>query len=95
MGDRRVESFGAWVLHHSTRIFSASDIPKQARALYLRNLIRVIPAASYRPVPPSPGGLGTRLMGALILQLAGDVQRTADALGTSVTLTLPRATSSA
>jgi chemotaxis family two-component system sensor kinase Cph1 len=33
-------------LHHH---FPASDIPRQARALYLRNLIRVIPDATYRP----------------------------------------------
>ncbi|HEY0045007.1 MAG TPA: histidine kinase dimerization/phosphoacceptor domain -containing protein [Allosphingosinicella sp.] len=33
-------------LHHH---FPATDIPAQARALYLRNLIRVIPDVSYRP----------------------------------------------
>ncbi len=31
--------------------FPASDIPKQARALYARNLIRVIPDAGYVPAP--------------------------------------------
>ncbi|WP_206659458.1 histidine kinase dimerization/phosphoacceptor domain -containing protein [Hansschlegelia zhihuaiae] len=31
--------------------FPASDIPRQARALYLRNLIRVIPDAGYSPAP--------------------------------------------
>ncbi|MDR4306367.1 GAF domain-containing protein [Chelatococcus sambhunathii] len=31
--------------------FPATDIPKQARALYLRNLIRVIPDVAYRPAP--------------------------------------------
>ncbi len=31
--------------------FPATDIPKQARALYLRNLIRVIPDVSYEPAP--------------------------------------------
>ncbi len=36
--------------HH----FPASDIPKQARALYLRNLVRVIPDVSYRPQPLIP-----------------------------------------
>jgi len=35
--------------------FPASDIPRQARALYLRNLVRVIPDATYRPVPMRPG----------------------------------------
>jgi light-regulated signal transduction histidine kinase (bacteriophytochrome) len=37
--------------------FPASDIPAQARALYQRNLIRVIPDVSYTPSPlvPSDG----------------------------------------
>ena len=35
--------------------YPASDIPPQARALYLRNRIRVIPDASYTPVPIVPG----------------------------------------
>lgn len=36
--------------HH----FPASDIPQQARALYLRNRVRVIPDVSYRPRPIRP-----------------------------------------
>lgn len=36
--------------HH----FPASDIPKQARALYVRNLVRTIPDVSYRPLPLVP-----------------------------------------
>lgn len=35
-------------LHHR---FPASDIPRQARALYLKNLIRVIPDVDYAPAP--------------------------------------------
>src|SRR5690606_2788291 len=35
--------------------YPASDIPPQARALYLRNRIRVIPDAGYAPVPILPG----------------------------------------
>jgi two-component system, chemotaxis family, sensor kinase Cph1 len=35
-------------LHHH---YPASDIPQQARALYLRNPIRVIPDTSYAPAP--------------------------------------------
>jgi len=35
--------------------YPASDIPAQARTLYLRNRIRVIPDASYEPVPILPG----------------------------------------
>lgn len=34
--------------------FPASDIPPQARALYVHNRIRVIPDAGYRPVPIVP-----------------------------------------
>ena len=36
--------------HH----FPASNIPKQARALYVRNLTRVIPDISYQPAPLRP-----------------------------------------
>ncbi|KQU55366.1 phytochrome [Sphingomonas sp. Leaf339] len=36
--------------HH----FPASDIPQQARALYLRNRVRVIPDISYQPAPIRP-----------------------------------------
>jgi light-regulated signal transduction histidine kinase (bacteriophytochrome) len=36
--------------HH----FPASDIPKQARALYVRNLVRVIPDVSYQPAALVP-----------------------------------------
>lgn len=36
--------------HH----FPASDIPAQARALYVRNLVRVIPDAGYTPAPLRP-----------------------------------------
>jgi light-regulated signal transduction histidine kinase (bacteriophytochrome) len=36
--------------HH----FPASDIPKQARALYVRNLVRVIPNVNYVPAPIRP-----------------------------------------
>ena len=34
--------------------YPASDIPKQARELYLRNLIRVIPDVNYTPSSPCP-----------------------------------------
>lgn len=36
--------------HH----FPAADIPRQARALYVRNLVRVIPDVAYRPAPLVP-----------------------------------------
>ncbi len=34
--------------------YPASDIPRQARELYLRNTIRIIPDARYTPVPLTP-----------------------------------------
>jgi light-regulated signal transduction histidine kinase (bacteriophytochrome) len=40
--------------------YPASDIPPQARALYLRNRIRIIPDAGYTPVPIVPGTLDGR-----------------------------------
>ena len=40
--------------HH----FPASDIPRQARALYIRNVLRVIPDASYEPAPLRPPWTG-------------------------------------
>jgi two-component system, chemotaxis family, sensor kinase Cph1 len=36
--------------HH----YPASDIPKQARELYVRNVVRVIPDVNYTPVPLAP-----------------------------------------
>jgi two-component system, chemotaxis family, sensor kinase Cph1 len=36
--------------------FPASDIPSQARALYARNRLRLIPDAAYTPVPLVPDG---------------------------------------
>jgi chemotaxis family two-component system sensor kinase Cph1 len=47
--DRRADMH-SFLNHH----FPASDIPKQARDLYLRNLIRVIPDAAYELVPLRP-----------------------------------------
>ncbi|MEH3123907.1 MAG: GAF domain-containing protein [Sphingomonas phyllosphaerae] len=40
-------------LHHH---FPASDIPRQARALYVRNRTRVIPDVGYAPAPLRPAG---------------------------------------
>jgi chemotaxis family two-component system sensor kinase Cph1 len=47
--DRRQDLPG-FLNHH----FPASDIPRQARALYVRNLTRVIPDVAYRPAPLRP-----------------------------------------
>ena len=46
----RAEGLRAFLNHR----YPASDIPKQARELYLRNVIRVIPNVSYTPAPLIP-----------------------------------------
>jgi light-regulated signal transduction histidine kinase (bacteriophytochrome) len=51
--DRRPE-MGSFLNHH----FPASDIPQQARALYIRNLVRVIPHSSYVPAVLRPDWRG-------------------------------------
>lgn len=45
------EGVEGFLNHH----FPGSDIPRQARALYVRNLVRVIPDSRYRPQPLRPG----------------------------------------
>ncbi len=47
VAEDRTPGLDGFLNHH----FPASDIPKQARALYVRNRIRVIPDVTYRPVP--------------------------------------------
>lgn len=44
------EGMPSFLNHH----FPGSDIPAQARALYVRNLVRVIPDVFYRPAPLEP-----------------------------------------
>jgi two-component system, chemotaxis family, sensor kinase Cph1 len=48
--EAKVPVLPAFLNHH----YPASDIPRQARALYLRNVIRVIPDVSYTPAPLAP-----------------------------------------
>jgi light-regulated signal transduction histidine kinase (bacteriophytochrome) len=47
VAEDKKEGMHTFLNHH----FPASDIPSQARALYVRNLIRVIPDVSYTPGP--------------------------------------------
>jgi len=47
VAEDRDPALSSFLNHH----FPASDIPKQARALYVRNRVRVIPDASYTPAP--------------------------------------------
>lgn len=50
VAEDRIETLPTFLNHH----YPPSDIPKQARALYLQNLIRVIPDAGYAPSPLIP-----------------------------------------
>lgn len=47
VAEDKVDDLAPFLHHH----YPASDIPKQARALYLRNPIRVIPDVNYAPAP--------------------------------------------
>ncbi|MDF2493226.1 histidine kinase dimerization/phosphoacceptor domain -containing protein [Sphingomonas sp.] len=50
VGEDRDPTLGTFMHHH----FPAADIPRQARALYVRNRARVIPDVSYSPAPIRP-----------------------------------------
>lgn len=54
-GEVVAESRAADIASYLGLRYPASDIPAQARALYLRNRVRVIPDAAYVPVPIVPG----------------------------------------
>lgn len=47
VAERHAPDIDGFLNHH----FPASDIPRQARALYVRNRVRVIPDAAYVPAP--------------------------------------------
>ncbi len=58
VAEDRDPSLGTFMHHH----FPASDIPRQARALYVRNRTRAIPTVDYRPQPIRPAAFaGTDL----------------------------------
>ncbi|MCU6454385.1 GAF domain-containing protein [Sphingomonas sp. A2-49] len=52
VAEDRHPDLGSFLNHH----FPASDIPKQARALYIRNRTRAIPTIDYAPAPLRPAG---------------------------------------
>nr|WP_245196622.1 histidine kinase dimerization/phosphoacceptor domain -containing protein [Sphingomonas jejuensis] len=52
VAESRSAEIGSFMNHH----FPASDIPKQARALYIQNRVRVIPDVGYTPQPLRPDG---------------------------------------
>jgi chemotaxis family two-component system sensor kinase Cph1 len=51
VAEDQIPELGSFLNHH----FPATDIPAQARALYVRNQIRVIPDVCYTPAPVRPG----------------------------------------
>jgi len=50
IAEARAPETGSFLHHH----FPASDIPRQARALYVRNRTRAIPMVDYQPLPLRP-----------------------------------------
>jgi light-regulated signal transduction histidine kinase (bacteriophytochrome) len=56
LGEDRDPGLGSFLNHH----FPSSDVPQQARALYIRNLVRVIPDVRYNPAPLRPALEGAR-----------------------------------
>src|SRR5690606_37034205 len=57
LAESRIEGMQSFLNQH----FPASDIPAQARALYVRNIVRVIPDVSYQPRPLRPEAPGQLL----------------------------------
>ena len=55
MAEDKVAGLGTFLNHH----FPASDIPRQARALYVRNRTRTIPTIAYAPAVLRPAGFET------------------------------------
>ncbi|KQM53199.1 phytochrome [Sphingomonas sp. Leaf208] len=55
MAEDKATGLGTFLNHH----FPASDIPKQARALYVRNRTRTIPTIAYAPAVLRPSGFET------------------------------------
>ncbi|MEG8057548.1 histidine kinase dimerization/phosphoacceptor domain -containing protein [Sphingomonas sp. 22L2VL55-3] len=55
MAEDKATGLGTFLNHH----FPASDIPKQARALYVRNRTRTIPMIDYAPAVLRPTGFET------------------------------------
>lgn len=55
LAEDRDPALPSFLNHH----FPGSDIPKQARALYVRNLVRVIPDIRYQPAPLRPEWTGS------------------------------------
>ncbi|WP_218054349.1 histidine kinase dimerization/phosphoacceptor domain -containing protein [Phenylobacterium immobile] len=54
VAEDKVDELPSFMRHH----FPGTDIPRQARALYVRNLVRVIPDVTYDPQPLRPAWAG-------------------------------------
>jgi chemotaxis family two-component system sensor kinase Cph1 len=57
VAESKVETLPTFLNHH----FPASDIPRQARELYVRNLVRIIADVGYQPLPLRPSSPGAPL----------------------------------
>src|SRR5690606_33836125 len=57
LAEARPPEMPSFLNHH----FPATDIPRQARALYVRNVVRVIPDVGYTPQPLRPAREGPPL----------------------------------
>lgn len=57
LAEDRAAGLNSFLNHH----FPASDIPRQARALYVRNRVRVIPDSHYDPAVIRSAGVGHQL----------------------------------
>jgi len=58
VAEARREGLHSFLNHH----FPASDIPRQARALYVRNVTRTIPDVAYHPAPLRPAWTGAEAL---------------------------------
>ncbi len=69
VGEDRAQHLKSFLNHR----FPGSDIPRQARALYVRNLVRVIPDSAYTPAPLEPAPEGQLDMSDLALRSVSPV----------------------
>ena len=58
VAEARAEGLHSFLHHH----FPATDIPVQARSLYIRNRVRVIPDVAYAPAPLRPDDRGLQAL---------------------------------
>jgi light-regulated signal transduction histidine kinase (bacteriophytochrome) len=71
MAEDRAERLGTFLNHH----FPASDIPKQARALYVRSRTRTIPTIDYAPAVLRPAGFESLDLSDVMLRSVSPIHR--------------------